>query len=170
VDVPLARPLASAVRRRRLSPRGRKRGSSFLITLIAVCALAAFLSPLARSVAISFKNRDQITQTGAPLYPADPVTFDYQGRTYDVYEVPIDGTMRELALVTPGRRSSEFVDPANPDAGLIAWEGSFRSLQRAWKFAAHPENYARVWDLLDYPRLLFNTAFIAVVGMIGVLV
>jgi len=141
-----------------------------VITLIAVCALAAFLAPLARSVAISFKNRDQITQLGAPLYPADPVTFEYQGRTYDVYEVPIDGTVRQLALVSPGRRSAEFVDPANPDAGLISWEGSFRSLNRSWRFAAHPENYARVWDLLDYPRLLFNTVFIAVVGMIGVLV
>jgi multiple sugar transport system permease protein len=170
VDQPLPQPIAAAIRRPRLSPRRRQRGQSFLITLIAVGALAAFLAPLARSVAISFKNRDQITQLGAPLYPADPVTFDYQGRTYDVYEVPIDGTTRLLALVNPGRRSAEFVDPVHPDAGLITWEGSFRSLQRSWRFSAHPENYARVWDLLDYPRLLFNTAFIAVVGMIGVLV
>lgn len=143
---------------------------SFVITLIAVCALAAFLSPLLKSAAISLKNRDQITQRGTPLYPADPVTFEYQGRNYDVYQVPIDGTIRELALVEPGRRSATFVDPANPEAGLITWEGSFRSLDRSWRFNAHLENYAIVWDLLDYPRLLFNTAFIAVVGMVGVLV
>ena len=80
----------------------------------------------------SLKNREQITQLGAPLYPADPVTFNYQGRDYDVYQVPIDGTVRNLALVVPGRQKSQFIDPANPDAGLVTWEGSFRSLDRTW--------------------------------------
>ena len=41
------------------------------------------------------QGRDQTAQLGAPLYPADPVTFEYQGRTYDVYQVPIDGTIQE---------------------------------------------------------------------------
>ena len=40
----------------------------------------------------------------------------------------------------------------------------------AWTFAPHFENYASVWDLLDYPRLLFNTIAIALIGMIGTLV
>src|SRR6478735_3853527 len=35
--------------------------------------------------------------------------------------------------------------------------------------APHLENFGQVWDLLEYPRLLFNTIVIAVVGMIGVL-
>jgi multiple sugar transport system permease protein len=123
-----------------------------------------------RSLAISLKDREQITQLGAPLYPADPVTFTFEGREYDVYRVPIDGAVRDLALVAPGRRSSQFVDPTNPDAGLITWEGSFRSLDRAWQFNAHTENFATAWSLLDYPRLLFNTMAIATIGMVGVLV
>ena len=163
-------PEAGFVRRRtRIRRPTRASFSSFVITLIAVCFIAAFVSPLLRSLAISLKDREQTAQLGAPLYPADPLTFEYQGRTYDVYQVPIDGTIRNLALVQPGRRSAEFVDPANPEAGLITWEGSFRSLSRSWVFAAHPENFATVWTLLDFPRLLFNTVFIAVVGMIGVL-
>jgi multiple sugar transport system permease protein len=153
-----------------LAAPGKGRMGSFVITLIAVCFVAAFVSPLLRSVAISLKDREQITQLGAPLYPADPVTFEYQGREYDVYQVPIDGTVKSLALVTPGRRSSEFIDPANPDAGLISWEGSFRSLDRSWTFNAHTENFGIAWSLLDYPRLLFNTIVIATVGMVGVLV
>ncbi|HEY7043096.1 MAG TPA: hypothetical protein VH419_05450, partial [Nocardioidaceae bacterium] len=154
---------------RRPSAPGQSRVSSFVITLIAVCFIAAFVSPMLRSLAISLKDREQITQLGAPLYPADPVTFTYEGRQYDVYQVPVDGTVKSLALVEPGRRSSKFVDPANPDAGLITWEGSFRSLDRTWQFNAHFENFATAWSLLDYPRLLFNTVVIATVGMIGVL-
>jgi multiple sugar transport system permease protein len=150
-------------------PRVRKASKSFTVTLIAVCALAAFLAPLLQSASLALKTRDQITQLGAPLWPADPQTFTYNGRVLDVYEVPIDGQTRELALAQPGRASSQFVDPSNPDAGLITWQGSWRSLGRAWTFAPHLENFGQVWDLLEYPRLLLNTVVIAVVGMIGVL-
>ena len=155
---------------RRRSAPGKPGIQSFVITLVAVCFIAAFVSPLVRSVAISLKSREQITQLGAPLYPADPITFTYEGREYDVYQVPIDGTVRSLALVEPGRRTSQFIDPANPAAGLITWEGSFRSLDRSWEFNAHLENFSTAWSLLDYPRLLLNTVAIATIGMIGVLV
>ena len=62
-----------------------------------------------------------------------------------------------LALYKPGRPASDFIDPANPDAGPIHWLGSWRTLEPAWQFAPHFENYAHVWDLIDFPRLLFNT-------------
>ena len=29
------------------------------------------------------------------------------------------------------------------------------------------ENYAKVWDLIDFPRLLFNTIALAIIGTIG---
>ena len=136
----------------------RRTGSSFVWTLIAVCIVAAFLSPLLRSVSFSVKSNDQIQQPGSPLYPADPITFSYQGHELDVYVVPIDGTTRNLALVKKGRAESQFVDPANADAGLITWQGSWRALDAAWTFSPHLENFGAVWDLLDYPRLLFNTS------------
>jgi multiple sugar transport system permease protein len=155
---------------RRLRPRDMRRaGGSFAWTLIAVCIVAAFLSPLLRSASFAVKSNNQIQQPGSPLYPADPLTFVYQGHTLDVYQVPIDGAMRDLALVKKGRAESQFVDPANPDAGLITWQGSWRSLDAAWVFSPHLENFGAVWDLLDYPRLLFNTIAIALIGMVGTL-
>ena len=62
------------------------------------------------------------------------------------------------------------MDPADPSAAPITWQGSWRALPRAWTFAPHLENFGEVWDLLEYPRLLFNTVVIAVVGMVGVLI
>lgn len=157
-------------RSRPLVPRLRNSGRSFLLTLIVTCLVAAFLAPMLQSASLALKSRDQITQPGAPLWPADPQTFDFNGRTLNVYEVPIDGQTRTLALLTPGRASSVFVDPADPNAPPITWQGSWRALPRAWTFAPHFDNFSQVWDLLEYPRLLFNTVVIAVVGMIGVLV
>src|SRR5690606_5759910 len=37
------------------------------------------------------------------------------------------------------------------------------------EFAPRTGNFATAWRLADFPRLMFNTTFIAVVGMIGTL-
>ena len=152
-------------------PRERGDGAkSFLLTLIAVLAVAAFLSPMLRSMSYSLKSLEQITQAHSPLYPADPVTFQYQGEDLTILNVPLpDGTMRQLALFEAGRRRSAFIDPQNPSAPPIEWQGSWRTLDPVWQFAPHWENFGEVWDLIDYPRLLFNTIAIAVISTIGTL-
>jgi multiple sugar transport system permease protein len=143
---------------------------SFVLTLIAIVGLALFLSPMLRSVVYAVKSTDQITQAGTPLWPADPVTFSYQGKELPLLLVPLpDGTTRQLALLEPGRKSSTFVDPATPDTAPITWQGSWRTLDHIWQFAPHWENFAKVWDLIDYPRLLFNTLAIAIISTIGTL-
>jgi multiple sugar transport system permease protein len=163
------RRLRASLRRNRDGTR-RDPGRSFLLTLLAVVAVAAFLSPLARSVLISLQTPEQVGQLGAPWYPASPRTYEYNGKTLDVYVVPIDGATRELALAKKGRTASKFIDPVAPDAGLIEWQGSWRELTPAWQFDPHPENFANVWNELDFPRLVFNTIAIAVIGMIGTIV
>jgi multiple sugar transport system permease protein len=151
-------------------PRERgDRSRSFLLTLIAVVVLAAFLSPMLRSVAYALKSTDQITQDGSPVYPADPLTFSYQGEELPILLVPIDGVIRQMALLEPLRKQSTFIDPANPAAAPITWIGSWRTLDHVWQFAPHWENFGKVWDLIDYPRLLFNTATIAIISTIGTL-
>ena len=48
-------------------------------------------------------------------------------------------------------------------AGLVA------DARARLEFAPALENYAEVWNLIDYPRLLFNTVAIALIGTIGTL-
>src|SRR5262245_6897520 len=100
-----------------------------LLTAIYLGVILVFLAPMAYSFLTSIKTEDQMSQANAPVLPSDPRTFDWNGKTYDVYYVPMpDGTTRELALVRKGRQDSDFVDPANPDAGTINWIGAWRSL------------------------------------------
>jgi multiple sugar transport system permease protein len=142
-----------------------------IVTLIYATILIGFLAPLAYSAITSLKTPQQITQPNTPILPSDPATFEFEGKEYDVYFVPMpDGTTRELALVKPGRQQSEFVDPANPDAGRIVWQGSWRTLDQPWELAPRFENYADVWDLIKFPRLLTNTLILALVGTIGTVV
>ena len=151
-------------RRRNLAEMRR----SFTVTFILVVVLAAFLSPLLRSALVSLKTSDQIAQTDAPFLPSVPQTFSFEGKDRDVYLVPLPEGEKALALVKPGRQQSDFVDPANPAAGTITWQGSWRTLERAWVLAPAVQNYVDVWNLIDFPRLLFNTIAISVIGMIGV--
>lgn len=145
-------------------------GRSFLLTLVAVLLVAAFLSPLLRAATSSIKSTEQLGQAGSPLLPSDIATFDYRGEPVELFKVPLDGTVHELGLLDRGRTQSDFIDPANPDAPPIIWQGSWRTLEPVWVLAPHFENYGRVWDLIDYPRLLFNTIAIALISTFGTLI
>jgi multiple sugar transport system permease protein len=139
-----------------------------ILTVAMSGVVIAFLSPLAYSALMSLKTEQQIGDPNAPILPSDARTFDYQGEIYDVYYVPMpDGVTRELALVRKGRTNSDFVDPANPDAGTIAWQGSWRTLSQPWQVNPQWGNYGEVWNDIDFPRLLFNTVALALIGTIG---
>ena len=139
--------------------RSTARGRS-LITLMAVIVLAAFLSPLLQSALTSLKTPGPDRRQPVADLPGRPGDLRAtRARSYDVYEVPIDGTVRELALVEgpagaePVRRPGRTRTPAP-----IAWEGSWRTLEPAVGVrAARGELRARSGTCIDFPRLLFNT-------------
>jgi multiple sugar transport system permease protein len=137
------------------------------LTLAAVVILGAFLLPLVSMLTASLQDAGQRSIPGAPFYPASPATGTYQGETYDIYRVPIDGVERNLMLVTKGRSESTFVDPADPAQTPIVWQGAWRSLVQSWTFDLKLTNFSTVWSQLNFPRLLLNTATVAVVSTIG---
>jgi multiple sugar transport system permease protein len=147
---------------------GESRMRSFILTFFAIALVAAFLSPLVRALTISIKTPDQISQPNSPVWPADPATFSYSDEDYELFNVPQAGGVKQLALVKPGRTESDFIDPANPTAAPITVQGSWRQLDRVWTFAPEWGNYAEVWDLINYPRLLLNTIALATISTIGV--
>ncbi|HEX7346367.1 MAG TPA: carbohydrate ABC transporter permease [Candidatus Limnocylindrales bacterium] len=137
------------------------------IFLVAVAILSAFLMPLAYMALTSLKDQAQVADPGAPLYPASPRTFSYEGVALPIYAVPVDGVVRELAIVEKGRESSLMVDPADPAAGTFTWQGRWRTLQPAYAFDPKVENFATAWEQIEFPKLLRNTAIISIVSTIG---
>jgi multiple sugar transport system permease protein len=167
-----ARPALAVLRQRRRFPlRPTKDGGrSFLLTFVVVVILAAFLSPIIRAAFVSLRTPEQVGALDAPPWPAVHGEFTFEGKQYDVYDVPIDGATKPLALGKTGRDSSEFGDPANEAAGLITWQGSWRALSRSWTFSPEFGNYPAVLDQMDFARVLFNTVAIALIGMVGTIV
>ncbi|MEM7128275.1 MAG: carbohydrate ABC transporter permease [Chloroflexota bacterium] len=138
------------------------------LTSLTLLLAFLFLLPFFSMVLTSLSTTAQMMEPGAPLYPALPATFEYDGKERDVYQVLMDdGTNRNLAIVKKGRQESTFVDPQNVDAGEITWQGSWRTLERPWSPSPTWSNYAEAWNSIDFPRVFFNTLIIALVGVIG---
>ena len=139
-------------------------------TGFAILVVSAFLMPLAYMTSTAFKSADQMSATGAPLWPAVPQTFNYQGQDYPVYNVPTADGVHSWALVEPGREESRFIDPANPDGGIIDWQGRWRTLTQTWQFSLNLDNFSTAWNTIEFGRLLFNTIAIASIGTFGTLI
>src|SRR5687767_6510606 len=90
--------------------------------------LLLYLSPVLSLANTAMKPTEQLGDNNAPLYPARIQRFEYEGETYQIYEVPTDEGIKQWAMINPGLESTEFVDPRHPEVGLIEWQGDWRSL------------------------------------------
>jgi multiple sugar transport system permease protein len=139
------------------------------VTLFATLLVVTYLLPLGYGVLTGLKSEDQMSDPRQPILPMSPRTVEIDGDEVPVLDVPIDGETRALALVDPGRESSVFVDPAEPDVP-IEWVGRWRTLEPEYSLDPNWENFRIVADTLDLRRLLVNTGIIAGLGMAGTVI
>ncbi len=153
--------------------------NSTFVTALTLAILLIFLAPFAFMVFTSLKTQDQISIVGAPIWPARPAGFEYNGKQLEVFVVPLstcagfdpnDTTTKNLAITKKGRQESTFIDPTNLAKGEFSCNVSYRAMDRPWQLSPTWANYVEVWNTLDYPRLLGNTLFYAVTTAIGTLI
>jgi len=143
-------------------------GMKLGLTGLALAVLFLFLIPMFYGVVTSLKTDNQLSMIDAPWWPAAEGIFNYEGKDYEIFSVPMpDGEVRELALYKKGRQVSEFVDPQNPEAGPFEWEGAWRQLERVWSFSPQWSNFVEAWDTVNFPRLLWNTFVYAGITTFG---
>lgn len=152
--------------------------NSTFVTVLTIAILTMFLAPFAFMIFTSLKTQDQISIVGAPIWPAQPPTYEYNGKQVEIFMVPMgkcvgfdpnDSSTRDLAIIKKGQKESLFIDPNNPEGEQFTCTVSWRSLDRAWEFAPTWSNYQEVWETINYPRLMWNTTLYAIVTTIAVL-
>jgi len=158
---PLSRPKSTG-----MSKRQRDWFAALVITGLMLMVLAAWLVPLGYMFLTSVKTLQQM-QNGEIL-PKSPATIEFEGKEREIFAVPMpDGSTRNLAMVKPGRQSSQFIDPDNPEGGVIEWQGQWRQLQPGYEVDFQWGNYVEAFREVEFPRLLRNTLAIAIFGIIG---
>jgi multiple sugar transport system permease protein len=115
----------------------------------------------------SIKEDAQLLSGTAPLYPARTVKYTHEGKTVLVYAVPTEDGVHEWALVTKGLKASQFIDPADPERGLIDWTGSWRTLKPVWTAHFSLQNFVNLWLQADFLKLIGNTLVILAIGGVG---
>jgi multiple sugar transport system permease protein len=173
--------------------------NSTFITTFTAALLALFLTPFLFMIFTSLKTKQQLTVLGTPIWPAAIPYYNYAGentQTYtldvkkgsdtpvqqvvdmskyagqklEIFTVPLEGGKRNMALIMGFQRSAIFIDPANPSAAPIVYEGTyFKALKRPWILSPTWSNYTHTWSVINFPRLLWNTFFYAIATTIGVL-
>jgi len=140
------------------------------VTLFGSLILLAYLLPIAYMALTSVKTVAQVVDPNSTLLPTSPTTFSYQGQDLPLYNVPMpDGTTKVLAMLTPYREDSIFVDPSNPAAQPYDWQGRWRTLQPVNHLDPTWSNYQDAWNSINMGILFRNTFIIAIAGTIGTL-
>jgi len=150
---------------------------TILITGLTIFLLVLFLSPFAYMIFTSLKTQEQIAIMGAPIWPAQPAAYEYNGEEMKAFTVPMntcegseeDTSEKPLILVKKGRQESTFADPNDPARGEFQCAVSWRALERPWQFSPTWQNYVEAWNLINFPQLLWNTTFYAIATTVGVL-
>ena len=164
---PLARFLTP---RQYLTLQRWQRIGSLLFNLLAYTLLALYLLPMVFMAFTSLMETGQLRDPNAPIYPARQVTYDYEGKSRLVFNVPFGAATRQLALVKTGRTSSQFIDPANPGAGLVTWQGFWRQLKGVYQFHLSWENFTLLFKSLRLVNMAKNSLLMALISEIGVLI
>jgi multiple sugar transport system permease protein len=121
-------------------------------------------------VIASLTPQDQFLDANAPILPSRRVKLNYEGKDLVVYRVPTEEGEKHWALYKPGRQSSEFIDPQNPQAGPIVWNGQWRGLKAVYRFEPTLENFKEFLAITKLPLLFKNTLIVALISEVGVLV
>jgi multiple sugar transport system permease protein len=148
---------------------------STIVNLFVFLLLTAYLSPLAYMLVTSVKvpTPAQLVDSQAPLYPAVVPLYTYQGKLHIILQVPTKDGIKEWAIITPRRTSAEFVDPQNPDVGLIHWDGNWRQLKKVYRFQISFGAFASLFEgdrTPTIPQAMANTLWVALISEVGVLV
>jgi len=158
----MGQPLSSRVQR----DAWRLIGLGTALAIIAM-VMIAFMAPMVYMVTTSFKSDAQMTDPTHPLLPQSTVTFSYQNKDLPEYNVPVDGTIRQLALLEGTRAQSTFIDPANPSGAPLILPIRALTLTKVTRFDPAPQTYQTAIDRMDFPRALTNTLAITLISSIG---
>jgi multiple sugar transport system permease protein len=151
-------------------PPARRIFSTLPYNLFVWAVLGLYLLPVFSMCVTALMSTDQLTDAQAPLYPARVVQYTYQNKAYPLYYVPTDSGLQQWALVKPGRKVSQFVDPQRPEAGLIEWTGNARPLPKVYEMYFAWDNFTIMLRNLPFTEMLRNTFIITLIGELGVLI
>jgi multiple sugar transport system permease protein len=153
----------------------RRRGLKFqrffgkLIALVFL-TLGAFLVmiPLVWMLSTSLKARENATEFPPKWIPQESVKVEYEGRNRFMYEIPVDGELRQLGLLKKAPEGMGiFFNPNNPEEQYTL---KIDDGKRMYQVAIHWENYPIGLTMVPFSKYTLNTLIIVGTTTLGMIV
>jgi multiple sugar transport system permease protein len=141
-------------------------GKTVSLILLTFGALLVML-PLVWMFSTSLKARENATEFPPRWIPQENVKVLFDGRNRFMYEIPVNGEIRQMAMVKkqPGGMAI-FVDPENPSEELIL---SLEDGEQISQVNIRWDNYPNALTSVPFPKYTINTIVIVGTTTIGVL-
>lgn len=147
----------------------KRRDIIIRIFSLIVLAIGAFLVmvPLVWMVLSSLKSPEQGNKMPPEWLPKRAEKVTINGKSSFIYEIPVNGELRKLALVSKSGPIGTFVNPDNPDE---SYELTVNDGTRAMVLAPRWQNYIEAMTKVPFGRYFINTMLVVVFATLGTVV
>jgi multiple sugar transport system permease protein len=143
----------------------RLTGQILALVLLTVGAIVVMI-PLVWMVSTSLKSKSTSTEFPPKWIPMDAAKAEIDGREYFIYRIPVNGQMRELALLRKLGPTGTFVNPENLDE---QYELEVQTGERLYTVSLHWENYPNAMTEVPFGTYIKNSLTFVGVSTVGVL-
>jgi multiple sugar transport system permease protein len=141
-------------------------GKTIALTLLTLGSVLVML-PLVWMLSTSLKARENATEFPPKWIPQESIKVEYDGRNRFMYEIPVDGEMRQLAMLKKAPEGMAiFFNPDNPEEQYTL---KLEDGKRMYRVAIHWENYPVGLTMVPFSRYTLNTLIIVGSTTLGVL-
>jgi multiple sugar transport system permease protein len=139
----------------------------FFATLLLAIGAIAILIPFLFMISLALKDATQIRSDPLSFIPRSSITAQVNGENLPLYDVNIDGTTQQMALLknAPGKKGV-FVNPADPQQTYTLLLADQKPLYR---IEIHLENFREALTSQPFGTYFMNTMIITFVGGFGML-
>lgn len=150
-----------------LGYRAQERMIKVFAVLLLTIGAVAIIIPFLFMLSLGLKDAVQIRSDPLSLIPRTPITTEVNGENLPLYEVNLDGTSRQMALLknAPGKKGV-FIDPANPQQTYTLLLADQKALYR---IEIHLENFKLALTAQPFGTYFINTMIVTFVGGFGML-
>lgn len=153
----------------RINWRGTKFQSALIRTLIiAILSVGAILvlMPMVWMISNSLKLEGAAMQMPPQWIPMDQLTVEIDGKECYLYDIPVDGQVRRLAMLSKKGADGVFANPDNLAERYTLPVGQGR---RVSEFKLHWENYPKAMTKVPFGRYTLNTLRLVIITTLGTL-
>jgi multiple sugar transport system permease protein len=138
-----------------------------IVLVMLFIGMVVVVTPLVWMLVSALKSQDAVNTNPPQWIPTEQIKVPVNGRDVFLYNIEVDGVLRQLALVDKEGSMGMFVNPENPGE---QYQLPVASGTRATRVYFHWENFILAVTKVPFAHYLLNTLIIVVFGTLGTLI